>query len=238
MRIAVCDDNKVVLDSVALSINGYIEENKLSGTVKTFLSAERLLEMHSSEPFDIIFLDIIMPGLSGFELAERLDDNIPIVFVTSCDNMVYDSIQYRPFAFIRKNQYDKMNDDIQKAMSKIISHLKQTKVISIDVGYGEIADMMVKNIVFVKSSGHYLEWYLKDNTILRCHAKFSDYEEQFKEYDFIRIHRCFYVNMRSITLFDIRNEEVTLNGCIKLDISRSLKDAVHDKYRAFLKANS
>ena len=63
MRIAVCDDNKVVLDSVALSINGYIEENKLSGTVKTFLSAEKLLEMHSSEPFDIIFLDIIMPGL-------------------------------------------------------------------------------------------------------------------------------------------------------------------------------
>ena len=84
MRIAVCDDEelfriefKSVLDKVLINAEYDID---------TFSGGSSLYEAFLKNPFDLVFLDIEMPGIDGITLAKRLravSENVQIVFLTS-----------------------------------------------------------------------------------------------------------------------------------------------------------
>ena len=84
MRIAVCDDEelfriefKSVLDKVLINAEYDID---------TFSGGSSLYEAFLKKPFDLVFLDIEMPGIDGITLAKRLravSENVQIVFLTS-----------------------------------------------------------------------------------------------------------------------------------------------------------
>ena len=83
-KILVVDDERDLCDilSFNLSAAGYL--------VETVFSAEEALEEIQQTPFDMILLDVMMPGMSGFELAEKLKSDeytsdIPIIFLTAKD---------------------------------------------------------------------------------------------------------------------------------------------------------
>ncbi|MBR3516296.1 MAG: response regulator, partial [Lachnospiraceae bacterium] len=82
MRIAICDDEKIFLDSLEEKIYGIL--SKLDCEVIPFFSAEALLS--SSMDYDLIFLDIEMGELDGMGAAKKIretDFETPIVFLTS-----------------------------------------------------------------------------------------------------------------------------------------------------------
>ena len=106
MRIAVCDDNTVLLpklkEIIYDSFSVYTDEFE----ILIYSSGTLLLNAHKQEPFQIIFLDIDMPKISGFDVAKTLRDdfsNCFIIFITSHSELVYESMDFQPFHFIRKN---------------------------------------------------------------------------------------------------------------------------------------
>ena len=105
MRIAVCDDNKVTLDFLCEEIGREFSKTKADFSLDVFENGADFLSQHEKTPFDIVFLDIDMPTINGFEIAERINKNNSslIVFVTSHDELVYSSFKFQPFRFIRKN---------------------------------------------------------------------------------------------------------------------------------------
>lgn len=105
MRIAVCDDNKVTLDFLCDEIGREFSKTKADFFLDAFENGVDFLSQHEKAPFDFVFLDIDMPNINGFEIAERInkDNSSLIVFVTSHDELVYSSFRFQPFRFIRKN---------------------------------------------------------------------------------------------------------------------------------------
>ena len=80
MRIAICDDEKIFRDQ----IKKYILEVSSDSTIEEFTCGDDLADSDSN--YDIIFLDIEMPGISGIETAEKLRENgsdADIIFLTS-----------------------------------------------------------------------------------------------------------------------------------------------------------
>lgn len=85
LKIAVCDDEKNIVEKIKCDIFSYPEKCEIDG----FYSGEELLL--SQKNYDIIFLDIDMKGMNGIEVAKRLreeDKNVKIIYVTSYTDYV------------------------------------------------------------------------------------------------------------------------------------------------------
>ena len=122
VRIAVCDDVKEMLGILTEIVDK--EAGKLSEPyeISGFTQGKRLVEEHNKKPFHIIFLDIFMPGMSGFEAAEQIGEinrSPYLIFVTSKEELVFESFDYYPFYFMRKRDIEGMRMDMHKIFSKL-----------------------------------------------------------------------------------------------------------------------
>jgi len=71
--------------------------NGLNSEIECFSSAEEFLGKHAETPFDIVFLDIVMPEINGFEAARLIRKISPktyIIFITMESSLVYDSFDF------------------------------------------------------------------------------------------------------------------------------------------------
>lgn len=83
LNIAICDDEKICLEEAKRAIQRYAKENNVSISLFTFDDGDSLIDSHKREPFDMVFLDIIMPLFNGMDLAHEIrenDSSVKIVF--------------------------------------------------------------------------------------------------------------------------------------------------------------
>lgn len=80
-KIYIADDEENIRDAIRafLEAEGY--------SVRTFASGEELLEVFPGEPCDLIILDVMMPGMSGFDVCKRIREisTVPIIMLTARD---------------------------------------------------------------------------------------------------------------------------------------------------------
>ena len=71
VSVLIVDDNRDITDSLAaaLAANGYSPRVAYNGAAA--------LQMSAADPPDVVFLDVVMPGMDGWELARRLRDLVP-----------------------------------------------------------------------------------------------------------------------------------------------------------------
>ena len=85
-KIAICDDCREALREIEKLLRRYIEKNKIRAVVEAYQSQMQLLtELESGRYYDIIFMDIKMPGMNGMEAALKKinSDNQKHYFITS-----------------------------------------------------------------------------------------------------------------------------------------------------------
>ena len=71
-RIAICEDEKIVLDFESSLVKKWAEEHKCPLTVDEYISAEQFLfESEDKNPYDVLIFDIQMKGINGMELAKK-----------------------------------------------------------------------------------------------------------------------------------------------------------------------
>jgi|GEM_PF-5762991 len=123
IKIAVVDDEKIVLNQVSQLIKNTIDEEVI---LDNFESSTCFFQKMDKLVYDIVFLDIDMPEITGFELAETLrcvKPNITIVFVSNLEHLAFRSFHFKPFGFIRKSDLQEdinfVIDEYKKELSKI-----------------------------------------------------------------------------------------------------------------------
>ena len=83
-RIAVCDDEKVYLDCLSKKIEVCFKEFEIEISLDKYLNAVSFLEQHEQNPYDVVFLDILMPEMNGLDVANRirnLSEKTIIIFI-------------------------------------------------------------------------------------------------------------------------------------------------------------
>ena len=190
---------------------------------------------------DVIFLDIDMPKLTGFDVAKKLRDTFSscfIIFVTSHSELIYESMDFQPFHFIRKNCNISLEESIQKIVRKLIRHMKQNdKIILEDEISGRCA-VYIREVAYIESDKHYVFYHVLNKEFpIKMRGALKDCEEKYESYDFVKIHKRYLINLRFLSDFDNSNNEVTL-GSIKtrLPMSKNFKKEVDEKYTLFLRS--
>ncbi|MBQ5870727.1 MAG: response regulator transcription factor [Lachnospiraceae bacterium] len=225
MRIAVCDDEelfRIEFKSVLYKVLINAEYD-----IDTFSGGSSLYEAFLKNPFDLVFLDIEMPGLDGITLAKRLravSENVQIVFLTSHIEYALEGYEVNALRYLVKpvdmNKLSEVLKYIQdkKNNSRQIMIKQEGEDIVIDISDIIYMESMDKNVRIVTSKSEYITRY-----------NISDYEEELKNSGFLRIHRGYLISLSKVK--KIVKNDVVMDGDISLPVSRSniktLKDALY-----------
>lgn len=103
MNIAICDDEQIFLDNTKEQIENVCKKFNIEYEIFCFENGQSLIENINS--LDIIFLDIELKKESGFDIATKIYNKYPdifIIFLTSHEEMVYEGYRVRAFRFLKK----------------------------------------------------------------------------------------------------------------------------------------
>lgn len=233
MYIAICDDNKPMLDFLSGNIDDLLTEIGIAHEICCFQSGSSFLESHLNRLFDIVFLDIVMPELNGFETAKqvrKISRDTYIIFITTESSLVYDSFDFQPFYFIPKSKLKITEEKLKYVVNKLSMHMVATEKIMISGAYENKRFVSPNEILYIKSSVNNVEYHLIAGTTQVIRGRLDDVSKSLNSYIFARTHNRFIVNMSHIDMTDYPNMEIRLDNGEFIGISRGYKKEFEEAY--------
>ena len=227
MRLFICDDEEVFSNRLAKKIDGYFRTINVGFTIFKFNNPKDLLKNIGNN--SIVFLDISMPEMDGFEVAAKIREKYSetsIIFVTNKEELVYQSFAYKPVSFIRKNYLDEELFGVLKRLADVRRFDEAKYVVTVD---REKKILLIKDIVYVESCKNYVDFVMSSERVT-LRSSIGSVENSFLKFGFIRTHSGYLVNYRCITKFT--KESIVLKSGELLPVSRSkYPEAVEQWYR-------
>ena len=176
IKIAVCDDDRTVRESIVKALRRYERENEMEFEVLEYAAADTMLVSYPAD-LDLILLDIYMPGIDGMDAAKAIrqfDQDVCIIFITTMYQRAIEGYKVRAFGFIRKPvSYEEFSHEIGDAVKNIERSRQKEHYISIKTS-GKSYRVPVSRISYCEVRGHYINMCI-DGEIreYRCpHASF------------------------------------------------------------------
>lgn len=222
MKVAVCDDEKIIRDKVKV----LVEKQKPDCAITAFNSGEELLK--AEEHFDIIFLDIQMNGLSGIDTAKLLrkkDRDAILIFITGIKEYVFEAFDVAAFQYLLKPiSEDKFAEVFDRAAKEVpVKRVKEQERLFVKTRNRSLT-IDKSHILYVESRMRKVEIHLADE-VIETYATMNGMEKQLGG-GFYRCHRGFLVNMAYILEYD--TSEISLSNGEKVYMAK-------EKYNEFVK---
>ena len=207
--------NCVVVDDSAiqrLSIVKLIENHESLNLVAEYSSALETKNGLNTKKVDLIFLDIEMPVLNGFELLDVLNNKPQIIFVTGKTEYAFKAFNYDATDYLQKPiTKERFNTAVEKAIEQhklkldfnetdgehifVKSNLKKRKV-------------YIRDIKWIEALGDYVKVVTEENSLVVL-STMKAFEKELPEGKFLRIHKSYIVNLDKIDRFNSKNVEVS-----------------------------
>jgi two-component system, LytTR family, response regulator len=233
LRAVIIDDERLARNDLRSMLSEY-KEIELVGEAD---GVGKAIELINHEDPDLLFLDIQMPGESGFDLLERIDLHARVIFVTAFDEYAIrafevDAIDYllKPVNPERlKSALERLNreENLQTNKKRLLEY-DDALLLAIN---SHLKFLRVNSIVYIQAAGDYSEVMTSENKKGLVQKSMTEWEQRLPEKYFCRIHRSTIVNIEYISKIDEwfgNSYQVQLKGFVTpLTMSR--------RYAAFLK---
>lgn len=231
IRLAICDDDAEQLQYLKNLVSGWARRQEFTVQVHAFPSAEAFLFAYEQDSaYHILLLDIEMGEISGMELAKRIrkeDGRAEILFITSHFEFISEGYEVDALHYLTKPVAE---DKLCAVLSKALDRLHAEPPSLVIRCQGETIKLYETDIRYVESFLHYISIHTSRGEYRRKES-ISSFEKRLSD-DFFRIHRSYLVSLKSV--IRISRTDVTLEGGIRLPLSRGKYDAVN---RAFIERN-
>lgn len=199
----------------------------------------KIKELHPQ----LLFLDINMPGKSGFDLLNEIDiNNIEIVFITAHNSYALQAFKYSAIDYILKPvDEDELVEAVKKACKKIedqqwknglesflhnmkiSTHPQEMKLCLPSVSGFEVIE--IKDIIVCIAEGAYTNFILTGDKKITTSRPLLDYELLLQDNSFIRVHKSNLINVNHVKQY-IRGEggSVILSNGMEIEVSRRKKE--------------
>ena len=235
---AICDDNPQFAGVLAGEIKKFctydLPDKIEAEVIPIFTSGNTLLDYIGNDPIDVLFLDVDMPDINGFEVAERIQreyrDTV-IIFVSAYDDFVYSSFEYAPFRFLRKTKLsEELKDTLVKVVRKCLLNKDSIEINSVS----GTEYIRVRDILYFENQSNYYNVYTIKKKILRCRGSMKALEETLADRDFFRVHSAYIVNLDNIDIFS-NSGKIIMNDGREITVSRQRRQEFKEKYYLFMK---
>lgn len=222
LKCIVVDDSAIQ----RLAITKLVEDHPALELVAQYSSAIETKKGLNTHKVDLIFLDIEMPILNGFQLLDVLNNTPEIIFVTGKTEHAFKAFNYDAVAYLKKPlDAGLFNTAVEKALAQV--KLKQNYT-EPDEDYIFVKSNLkkrkvyVNDIKWVEALGDYVKVVTKDQSYVVL-STMKAFEKELPEGRFLRIHKSYIVSLEKIDRFNSKNVEV---GTVEIPLSRNKKSTL------------
>ena len=197
---------------------------------------------------DLVFLDIEMPNMNGFEMLEKLTEiNFEIIFTTSYDQYAIKAIRFSALDYLLK-PVDR--EELQRAVQKVVERLHHPLPQQLEILLQKLHQpvspiqkialptmeglqmIAINSIISCASDSNYTIFLLKNNQKLIVSRPLKEIEEMLDDYSFVRVYNCYLINMNEIDKY-IKGDGgyLIMTDGSSIDVSRSKKEMLLNKLR-------
>lgn len=236
LKIAICDDEKYFVSEIKEILERYLETKGITSEIESYSSGEKLVELGASiNRYNIIFLDINMYNLDGMRVARKVREiskDIYIVFVTAFANFMADGYKVDAVRYILKN-IESLSDAVYECMDAIQEKMNYRviwKEFVFNEGYRKVS---LDRLIYIESKLHKLEFYVLEDELTKytLYKTLNVIDEELSEFDFLRIHQSYLVNMRCIK--NLTRYSVLLSNGTRLEIPKARYKHVEELFIAY-----
>jgi DNA-binding LytR/AlgR family response regulator len=200
----VVDDERPILDE----LDFLLRRDARIGQVATAASGAAGLRLLEKQRPDVVFLDIVMPGLSGLDLAHvlaRFRDPPKIVFVTAHESHAVDAFELNAVDYLLKPvREDRLHEAIRRVVEARADTAEANDDETIPVERGGVTRFVRRSEVrYVEAHGDYARLHTSAGSHL-IRVPLSTLEDAWEEAGFVRIHRSLLVSTHH--LLEVRND--------------------------------
>lgn len=227
LRIGICEDENLIAKKLKRIISECLEEIGQEAELFIFLSGEALLE--EAERMDVVFLDIRMEGLDGYETGKRIRYRNPdcrIIMETGESEHFEEAFEIGALRYIRK-PFDKKK--IKEALEKVIASFVGMKKIEL---YKERNRFTLdqRRIKYIRAYNGYTEYYVEQD-IFRKELSLNEVETELDSRLFYKVNRQYIVNLEKIKRKT--DGKIYIDG-IEIPVSRRRKSEFDRVYFDYL----
>jgi two-component system LytT family response regulator len=240
LRAVIIDDEQKGIDALKILIEKFVTDVKV---VADTTRAEEGLDLLESYKPEIVFLDVNMPAMNGFEMLERLHwRDFNLVFITAHQEYALRALKNNAIDYLLK-PID--HEDLAAAISKIrkktlqnegkekfnyhsllqnLSAQQRQKII-INLRTG-IESLDPQDILLFESVSNYTRITLNDREILASKT-LKEFDQQLctENSDFMRVHHSFIVNLNKVSRFLKNSDTIVMRNDARVPLAKSRKDA-------------
>ena len=228
MRIAICDDNSVDLNA----IREVFRRVAPAYTLDSFSDSRKLLDtIAGGTSYDLLFLDILMPGITGMELARevgRIAPDMPVVFLTDSDAYAVEAFSVKALHYILKPMTEQALTECLNRLEERQGARRRVHIIS---SSGIQQMLFADEIQYAQSSAHYHDLHLKDGTVIKVRMTQSEIRDMLGD-SFLPVSRGLIVNVEFIR--QLGPKSCALKDGREILLSRSNMEQIHSAYAAYV----
>lgn len=215
LKIGICDDQIECAEVLRTLLNEYLKKRQMEARIIVFPSAENLLKSNWQK-FHILFLDVVMGQQDGIQAAvqiRRKNPDVSIIFVSAFLDYATMGYQVKASAYLLKNN---LAATLSSAMDAVLAERKLAQdTIEISAN-GCTIPLHTHEISYIESYGRGVVFHAQCD--YHTYMRFSDIEDMLCGKGFLRIHRCYIVNLgHCVTL---KNYQAILDTGVTLPCSR------------------
>jgi two-component system LytT family response regulator len=240
IRTIILDDEPDSVQLMRLNIERHFPQLEIVGA---FTSPQKALQEITSLQPDLLFLDIEMPVINGFDLLEKLTPvEFSVVFVTAYNDFAIKAFRFNALDYLVKPvTIEELREVVAKVEKRTPIQTDQLQVLQQQFRQGAITKIAIpsqtgvtfidlKEIVFVEARSNYSDLVLIDKRKILISKTLKDIQFVLEQQQFLRIHRQYIINLNEVKHFNRNESLLTMTTNDVLPVSRLQKDKLIEKY--------
>ena len=240
IRCVIVEDEEMARKVLKSLLAQYCQDVMVCAEADDITSGQEMIEAFRP---DLVFLDIEMPGGSGFKLLNNIKDiDFEVVFITAYEQFAIKAIRHDALDYLLKPvdpkelvaaveivKDAKYKKTLKKQYDSLLKNINpdQLTVKKISISTSDKIHLIeVDDIIRCESDNYYTIIYFKDGTSLLVSKTLKEMEQKLEEYNFVRTHKSHLVNMRCIMNFIKDEMMVLLTDGVKVPVSKRKKEKI------------
>lgn len=240
LKVLLIDDEERATDALRLMIEKTVPEIKQVFVCNDSRKAAEMI--HVCQP-GLVFLDIQMPHINGFELLEKMPNkNFKIIFTTAYNEYAIQAIRFSAFDYLLKpidteelqlsvhrfleshDDYRQQFDLLKNIMHNIQAPSAEEFRLALPTKEG-VHFLMPHEIIRCEAVGNYTKFFTDKSRVYLISKTLGEYDTLLSPHNFIRTHKSHLVNKKFISFID-HDGFAVLKDNSKVEVSRRRKDEV------------
>jgi two-component system, LytTR family, response regulator len=244
MTAIIIDDEPNAVDLLALRLAQKCPQVEIVATCTSSVKGVEAIKKHKP---DIVFLDIEMPQMNGFQVLEAVDDiQFALIFVTAYDKFALKAFRYSAIDYLLKPiEVEELIEAVKKVERLQQTSKEQIKLFKenysstnkilpdkIALPYQNgVAFVSISDIIYCEADDNYTKFHLHNDQVFLVTKPLKEIQETLKERAFLRIHRQYLVNLNQIKKY-VKGEGnyLVMNNNASIPVSRSQKDKLVERF--------